>query len=79
MDLADETEEFYMVARAQSQAGFPVCFLTHPPRAVQDQKSAESEAVRLSKKTGELFVVLKAVANVKVVDGVPRWNELNTQ
>ena len=77
MDISDENKKFYMVANAESAAGFPVCFLTHPPKAVQtDLKTAESEAVRLAKDTGRRFFVLEAVAFVENKDGLIKWTEV---
>lgn len=75
--ISDVDGMFYLVANAESQAGMPVDFLTHPPKAVQrDLKTAEVEAVRLAKKAGARFVVLQAIAYVDLDEnGIPRWKE----
>lgn len=74
---ADENDQFFMVANAESEPGMPVNVLSRPPRAVQPCiKMAESEAVRLAQKTGNRFFVLAAVAYVEIVDGIPRWTEV---
>lgn len=76
--ISDESSMFYMVANAESQAGMPVNFLTHPPKAVQpDLKTAETEAVRLARITNNRFFILQAVAFVEIDDdGIPRWTEV---
>lgn len=74
----NENEKFYLVANSRSQAGIPVPVLVNPPKAMQQSEiHAEAEAVRLAIKTGDRFFILEAVAYVDVVDGVPRWTDLN--
>jgi hypothetical protein len=75
MDICDEDGKFFMVANAQSQAGFPVCFLTSPPTAVYDEKMAEQEAVKQALITGKRHFILEAIAFVEIKDGAPVWND----
>lgn len=79
MDIADEVEKFFMVANAESQAGFPVCFLTNPPKGVYDEKSAEEKAVEQALVTGKRHFILEATAFVEIKNGVPKWQSAITK